>query len=420
MKKLALGALFVGLVTACGGGGSGDDVVVVLPDAPPAAAVCNPIAQTGCADTEKCTWIVDQDTPTEVGHIGCTQDGTVAVHGSCTVGPAGPQGFDDCAKGGICVASECKTICDPQMSGAASGCAVVGGVATESCSRYSGLFETGGMITAGACDPACDPLKQNLLTGTGNTVACGATNPAAPNKGCYTFDFKDFSCAPVGTATLAKTDRVDPVRDTVSGNPFVNGCAPGYVPLFFESGTVQESRCSGSCAVAEIDNTCVNNAAGAPVAECHSKANLGDPLALAKLPTQAAPRVGDGVCNAAAKGSASGGAQNCVFLWNIFQEPPDGQYDETLGFCFAFNQFQFDKDGDGMINPDTTIDPKVPDCKTLPPKSGTTTLGFDDASDFGCQNKLHTLFNGKSSATALRNIVRPGFGPGMALQHKFK
>jgi hypothetical protein len=70
MKKLALGALFVGFMAACGGGKKDDVVLIDAPeggdDAPP-SQVCNPIAQTGCQANEKCTWFIDH-TPTEVGH----------------------------------------------------------------------------------------------------------------------------------------------------------------------------------------------------------------------------------------------------------------------------------------------------------------------------------------------------------------
>jgi hypothetical protein len=399
MKKLALG-LIVGLAAACGGG----DGVTLMPDAPPVPMVCNPIAQTGCEAGEKCTWIIDQEEP-EVGHIGCVQDGTVATDGACAFGAAGATGFDDCVAGNICVANECKEICDPQQSGVATGCD-----AQHSCSRYSGLFESGGMITAGACDPQCDPLNQNLLAGAGVTAACGSTNPAMPNKGCYTFNFTEFSCAPVNATTLTKTDRVDPVRDTVSGDPFVNGCAPGYVPLFFESGTVQETRCSGSCAVGEIDDASAGHIAN----------DTGVDAATAKLVTAAAPAVGDGLCTAGKKGSATGGVQNCVFLWSIFQDPPNGQFDETLGFCIAFTQFQFDSNGD--MTPDTVL----PNCNTRPQrnKGGATrdqlTPGpADDAADLGCQLKVNSMLNGQPKATAIQRMVRPSFGTGKALRHQF-
>ena len=92
MKNLALGVLFAGLVAACGGGKK-----VNLIDAPPAdAGVCNPLTQAGCADGEKCSWIID-DAAADIGHIGCSANGTVAIGGACM--NAGGVGPDDCAAG---------------------------------------------------------------------------------------------------------------------------------------------------------------------------------------------------------------------------------------------------------------------------------------------------------------------------------
>ncbi|HEU0031657.1 MAG TPA: hypothetical protein VFQ53_13550 [Kofleriaceae bacterium] len=386
---------------ACGGGKDKPPVLIDSGSGSDGAAgVCNPLTQTGCNAGEKCTWIVDQDTPTEIGHIGCTPDGTVAVGGACTVGPAGPQGFDDCVKGSVCVAAECKTICDPQMVGTASGCD-----AQHSCSRYSGLFDMGGTTVAGACDPTCDPLDQNLLAGAGATAACGSTNPSMPNKGCYTFDFNSFSCAPVGMSTLTKTDRVEPVLSP-SGNPFVNGCAPGYVPFFFESSTSMKVLCTGLCASDNISNVAAE------------KANdTGVDARTAKLVTSPAPAVGDGLCVAGKKGSTSGGTENCVMLWSFLTDangnPGPSPYNETVGVCFAFTQFMYDSNGD--MTPDKTF----PNCNTLPKRSAATTGQDDDAADFGCQKIAESQFDGKAVAPMMKDF-RMGFGPGEATAHIVK
>lgn len=405
MKKLALGALLSGLMAACGGGG---DDPIVLPDTgggddSGVPVTCNPIAQTGCLDTEKCTWIVDQEEPQEVGHIGCVPlaGDEIAIDGTCAVGPAGPQGFDNCEKGAICVAAVCKAICDPQMAGVASGCD-----AQHSCSRYSGLFEVAGSITAGACDPQCDPLNQNLLAGTGNTAACGSVDPAAPNQGCYTFDFETFSCAPANADTLTRIDREMPITDG-AGNPFVNGCAPGYMPFFIEGTGSMTTLCTGLCAPAEIDDT-----------DAHKLNGPGDATVSAKLVDKAAPAVGDGLCQAGKKGSAVGGTQNCLFLWPFLLDangnPGTSPFNETLGVCFSFTQFQFDSDGD--MTPDTTF----PDCATLPPRSDATTGDADDAADFGCQLIENSQFApSQKGAPALKNF-RLTLGEGKAVAHRFR
>jgi len=411
MKKLALGALFVGLVAACGGGGKDKPVIVDAPDqqiVDAAPAACNPVAQTGCAAGERCTDVTLQDMPQRVTSIQCVPDGTVAIGGACTEGTPGPAGYDNCQKGGICVDAECKATCDPQMAGVASGCD-----AQHSCSRYNGLFTVGGMILYGACDPQCDPLTQRLLVGTPNE-ACGSTDPAAPTKGCYrTGDpFETFSCAGAGDPT--KTDRQVPATDdgTPSGNAFINGCAAGFMPLFFESGTVQETRCSGSCVPGEIDNTTLHavNAQGVTTGE-------------AKLIGQAAPRVGDGLCLTGKKGSGAAGKENCLFIWPFITDannnPGPSTYNETLGFCFTFDAFQYDSDGDGAI---TAADKKVPDCKLLPPRTPGDTVIDNDAADFGCQLIANSAFasTGKPQASAIKSLVRIGNGPGEAVRHTIR
>jgi hypothetical protein len=405
MKKLALGALFAGLMAACGGGGKPPVVIIDSPtndDSMPPLA-CNPLTQTGCNPGEKCTWITDQVMPQEVGHIGCAPDGTVALGGACTDGPPGPQGFDNCVKSTICVNAECKQICDPQAAPAASGCDP-----QHACNRYSGLFESGGMTVAGACDPACDPLTQALLAGSGNLTACGSTNPASPNKGCYTGDFEVFSCAGVPSNPDVKlnTDRVAPLTNA-AGQAFINGCAPGYVPFFFEMTGSMKVLCTGLCAPGDISSanaTEVGNAQGTQ--------------APAKLVTTVAPVAGDGRCIAGKKGSASGGVQNCVFLWTFLTDamgnPGPSQYNETVGVCFSFGQFMYDSNNDMM--PDKLF----PNCKDKPKRSAATTLIDDDAADFGCQTIVESAFTAGSQTAPLMKNFRMEYGPGEAVMHTIR
>src|SRR5262245_5271170 len=115
MKKPAIGGLFAALLVASGCGGNAK-LMAAGADAP--SGPCNPIAQTGCPTSEKCTWIVDQDTPTIVGHIGCVAlTGTEAADGTACTGGPGVIGFDNCVAGDICVNSlsgpACEKICDP-------------------------------------------------------------------------------------------------------------------------------------------------------------------------------------------------------------------------------------------------------------------------------------------------------------------
>src|SRR5262245_58417573 len=194
MKKLALGALLIGLVAACGGG----DGKVKLVDASgvDAQEVCSPLMQTGCAADQKCAWNRDQNTPTPLGHLACVANGTVAIDGKCKYGMPGPAGFSDCVKGSECVNGVCKAICD--NNGGAPKCDE-----NHACSQYDGLFEMSDVTVAGVCDAKCDPRTQALLAGS-PAAACGSTDPAAPSSGCYTFDVQNFTCAGVPQEITAK------------------------------------------------------------------------------------------------------------------------------------------------------------------------------------------------------------------------
>jgi hypothetical protein len=409
MKNLALGVLFAGLAAACGGGKK-----VNLIDAPPAdAGVCNPLTQAGCAAGEKCSWIID-DATADIGHIGCAPDGTVAIGGACM--NAGGVGPDDCVAGSVCVAAECKAICDPMAAAAASGCD-----AQHACSRYSGLFEQGGMILYGACDPAADPLTQKLLAGTGSLEACGSTTATAPNKGAYTFDFNVFTCAPVGTQTLTLTDRQPPRTDS-AGNPFVNGCAPGWMPFFLEKTGSTKALCTGLCAPVKTDITAPGKVSG-------------DPAVLGKLPADATAVAGHAVCKPNIKGSVvAGNNENCLFLWgfitNMDGSVGPSQYNDTLGVCFDYNQFTYDATGNtpdmgqNYPNPGIATQP-IPSCDKLAAK-GTAMVAMNsesfingDASQWLCYNSVDSMAfaadkNPKQHLNPALKNFRIGYGAGVA------
>src|SRR5574338_400274 len=144
MKKLALGALLIGLLAACGGDDGKNGKIMPLDggaDAP-STMTCNPLTQAGCAANEKCTWLIDATMPQYVGHVGCAPDGDVAVDGECTYGAASATGYDNCAKGSVCSqyrtpgnAGVCKQLCDQQ--GGTPTCD-----ASHVCVTYSQLFST--------------------------------------------------------------------------------------------------------------------------------------------------------------------------------------------------------------------------------------------------------------------------------------
>lgn len=343
--------------------------------------VCNPLSQNGCSAGEKCTWIIDQEDPL-LGHVGCVPEGDVPPYEPCSMPTAGPLGYDECGRGTVCMSGECKPICD-----------VNGGVPTcdenYACARHPDIFESGGVAIAGVCEPACNPLTQEMRT-TGET-ACGSTAPSAPDRGCFGYD--EFSCTTITPDSWSLTDRTRP-RTNVHGHPFLDGCAPGFMPLLFESTGSTEILCTGYCAALEIDNT-------KPVANAK-----GDRNALGKLPLQASATAGNATCDIGTKGSEP--SSQCRFFWPYLRDASTGElpvafeqgpFRDTLGVCVASEFFEYDSNNDGT--PDTDF----PDCTTLPPRSGATPGEHDDAADWGCQLRANTT-NGTLHA-AIRNIRVP-------------
>lgn len=334
---------------------------------------CNPLTQAGCAVGEKCGWIKDQDDP-PLGHIGCTPDGTVAIGCACSVGAPGATGYDDCVKGATCLAGTCKQVCD--NNGGTPTCSP-----STACNIYSDYFESSGTTVAGVCDPTCDPLTQCTYEAPASN-ACGSTDTDAPNRGCYGFD--QFACSPALDSTL--TDRKLP-RTNGSGNAYLNGCAPGFMPFFRSETGSSTVVCAGLCAALETDNTAA-----------HMNNGLGDPAAAAKLPTESKARYGNATCAPGKKGSEA--TSRCLFMWPYVLDDVTGEvpaefmpYLDTMGVCFAIEHYTYDADND--MTPDTAW----PECSSLPPQSAATPGRFDDAADFSCQ---------KFSNTSQARTVRPG------------
>lgn len=154
-------------------------------DAPP--ALCDPVAQTGCAPGEKCTAVLISDSP-QVWQTRCAPAGTVPAGGACTAG-VGVGEPDDCVAGTFCLDNSCELICD--SNAAPAGC---------NCVAFAGLFED--RTDVGVCQPVCSVLAQNC--------------PAA--QACYLFvgTGEEICATPSGTKVQGE--------DCM----FINDCSPGY------------------------------------------------------------------------------------------------------------------------------------------------------------------------------------------------
>ncbi|HEY4179422.1 MAG TPA: hypothetical protein VGM90_21405 [Kofleriaceae bacterium] len=369
----------------------------------PFPTACTPSLGAEGLPCPRCTWArlptTDPARP-EVGEYVCAPDGHLQVGEACTEASAAGPNYDDCVEDAVCVDGVCKQACDLSEYGLRCD-------ASNACTIESDVFVFNGFALRGVCEPACDPLTQSVALGPRPT-ACGSPTPDAPTLGCYGNGRNDseFSCAPVPDGVgLERTDRATPLADA-SGNAYLNGCSPGFAPFFYEETGATRALCAGFCAALETDNT-----------PAHANNGKGDPNALAKLPTQAMPTVGDGTCDIGKKGSEA--SSQCRFVWTYLLQS-DGTLPyafehsplrDTLGVCIAIDHFTYDANGD--MTPDTPY----PDCATLPPHSNATPGEFDDASDWGCQKYTNT-----PHALARRNAlgIRAAMEPAQLARHELE
>jgi hypothetical protein len=367
MKTLALGALFVGLLAACGGSKNPNKTGITIVDGPPGdgsgsnmmTGACSPLTQAGCNAGQKCSWVIDATTPMYVGHTGCVADGSAADGSACSYGSAGATGYDNCVKGEVCDAfntpgttGHCKQICDNQ--GGNPMCD-----STHVCVWYARLFSTG-MSTpaaAGACEPACNPLTDNDFDGSGSQTKSGTTCGSAVAAGCYgipsagTPPATGWSCGGDLHTNPDKNLRHRAECTTATGCPdtdgtiYVNSCNQGYLPLFRESTAVSTTVCIAMCHPLD----CYSGNCG----------GTGNPNSFGASPRRCKnPDIVTGV-----------GAnpptlhEECEYLW---REEIDGSGNylpsatsNTVGFCYDHSQYKYDPTGGN--NPTVTL----PDCQNL-------------------------------------------------------
>ncbi len=192
--------------------------------------VCDIATQAGCEDGERCALVYAQSS---ASGFGCVPDGTVAAGEACT---HPESGADACAGAALCHDGRCTQVCDPDGP---ESCGPA-----ETCASYSYGQTDGGALAAGLCTATCDPVTQVRLTD--NAAACGSADPSQPDRSCFGDFGRPFTCGP-GTSRRVHGDVVNP-----NGEPiYLNSCAPGFLPIFFEETGSTRVVCSAMCTPVE-------------------------------------------------------------------------------------------------------------------------------------------------------------------------
>jgi hypothetical protein len=302
MKHLKIPFLLLGsLVAACGGGGSDTP-----PDGPPDVEIdggvaCNPVAQTGCADSEKCTW---QDVTADLGRIACVPNGTVAIGGTCTfLDPGETAGYDDCVRGAYCLSGTCQEICTDAPDSCDS--------ATSACSSYSGLFE-GADVSTGVCDFKCEPGTQERLFD--DAAGCGGSTERP--RGCYGWAWSDSPIEYTCTPDISDARHGAPPNPLNPQNiPYLNSCDAGYFPWQLNNEPDAPDACVAFCTPGETHSGATANVDGVAPFTCGAKGAV------------------DAINN-----------MECRFLHIFDSTPPLDQYNAS-GVCFATSAYVGDWDG---------------------------------------------------------------------------
>jgi hypothetical protein len=379
MKKLALGLLMV-VVAACGSSSTKKDIIIIDSNSGSGSAdamntdLCNVLMQSGCQANEKCSWIHDATTPMPLGHVGCAPNGTIAAGGSCTYGPDGSTGYDNCLGGLVCQGGKCKTICDP--AGVAPNCPT-----GFNCGTYEGLFgPVGQPVSGGVCDPTCDALADNDFDGSGSGQPTGSACPdGSQSIGCYGYPSSThpsrWSCTrqPAASINIVHRDLCTTANGCANsaGNAYLNGCAQGYIPLLRDMTGGTGVVCISIC---KPVNTYTGNSASPAGASPH-RCNNTDRR---------------GTFNTA---TTTNNGDHCMFSW-LFEIDAMGTFvrsptSDTVGFCVDHSKYRYDSNGDGVLN---GSDAFWPLCSSLPDGGGSGSAG-----EFGCVDTTHAgvTFTGK-------------------------
>jgi hypothetical protein len=201
------------------------------PDIDVIADACNPATQSGCEEGEKCASIREQSNPV-LSRTACVPEGEQSAGESCTRGPDGPEGYDDCAAGLSCLDGTCAAICRTDPSDTCRDSDEAFGEGSY-CTVFANLFSD----TTGLCVPGCDPADD---------ASCES------GYGCYlNAERAVASCAAVPPAAGDLAQNAD-CYGPGSGDCFLNGCSPGHTPLLLnKTENADAALCARYCTPAE-------------------------------------------------------------------------------------------------------------------------------------------------------------------------
>jgi len=341
-------------------GTASDSRIDASPDGP-TTPQCSVLTQTGCMTGEKCSWFHDTELPTPLGHVGCAPNGTAAVDAGCAFGADGPQGYDNCVKGSVCVNGRCAQICDGNGGNPTCG-------TNTTCGLYADLFDRGGTNVAGVCDPTCDPLADNDFDGSGPSIKTGSVCTAG--QGCYGLPSASsptrWTCLGEFNNSLGNGSSCTTAAGCApdSTHVYLNGCAQGYVPLIVESFGSSQFECVAIC---KPGNTYLGNP--------------GTEYPRGQSPHHCSNAEGVGVFDESSNGD------QCMYSWR-FEIDATGHFERSptsdiVGFCINHQNYRWDSNNDGVID---SQDAPLPSCASLPLSAPSP--GAPTAADMGCVDTL--------------------------------
>ena len=193
---------------------------------------------------------------------------------------------------------------------------------------------------AGVCAPTCNPLTQTR--DYDSAAACGSP-AASPALGC--FGKSIFTCAKV-VYPNNKSDA--PAAGPASGGFYLNGCAPGYLPVLTSMTGSTQTICVALCQPGPTSVGTTAQAAGVTPYTC--------PAAGAAAPHE------------------------CRYWWwmqNTTSASFPDALSNTMGFCIDYTKYTGDRTGAGTT--------PYPSCTTLSATAHTYDATLTDAQYWGCQ-----------------------------------